>query len=309
VKFFLTFVNVVLGSQAIVMAAPPPNRSEDYALGSRIGGCLVVACEVFRGFVLSESPKSGGPITIHVEEVLFGMPNKPDQLDLPYEDLAHARNGDGGNYLASAWANVTPSRNTPVTVVFALESGFLFHRAEPVLVTSDERETGIIRSLTEKAAQLDSSPDLISEAIASLSSNPNPPLAGYLFTYLTLGRHLPPTDITVGFLSQLLGNPSVPAGQADSIAAFLVFRYYYLSPGSKMALISRFAELGQQADLELTKAAYYGLGRIAEFDHSVRAMVPSASLSGLESTYRSLVKKGSIPRNQLFEAGLAIKYE
>jgi hypothetical protein len=284
VRFLTTLVSIVLSTQQIAEAARPHTQAQDdYELGGLVGQCLVVKCQVFSGVISTEAAKSGKPIFVQVEETLFGTANKAETIAVPYEDENGDRR-DGLGSPAAAWAKVSSvAKTTPVTVVFGLERRFGVYRGEPTLVVSNEREAEIVRALAAEARELENSPNLISEAIASLAHRPNPSLAGYLFVYLTLGKVVLPNDLTSALLSQLLGSPSVPTEQAEFIAAWLVFRYDHLSQMGKGALIRCLVDLGQRPDLTLAKAGYYGLARIASFDHSISAMIPQPSLASLES--------------------------
>jgi hypothetical protein len=75
----------------------------EYGLGTNVGYCFVAKCQVFRGFLLTDSPKSGEPVTVRVDRVSFGPPIKFENITIPYEDLDHARTQDSLAQLAMSW--------------------------------------------------------------------------------------------------------------------------------------------------------------------------------------------------------------
>jgi len=113
-----------------------------------------------------------------------------------------------------AWKNVKPSKNLPVTVALGARQGWGVAPGYPVLVASGDREAALIRSLTAEALQLESSPDLVSSRVASLSRVPNPGLAGYVFAFLTHSQtfsKVTQPGLAADLFSPLFGSPSVPA--------------------------------------------------------------------------------------------------
>jgi hypothetical protein len=301
----IKFIMIGIGlSDALAQAAPRGRELEEYMLGKAVGFCLVVRCQVFRGVVLTVSPEPNEPITVSVDEALFGMIDIPGAVKLPYHD--DPRNGDKGAYLAAAWARANVTRNSSVTVVLALEKGFGVFPGEPSIVTSDERDAVIIRSLADQARRLGESPELVSDRVASLSRDPSPALAGYLFTYLAFGKASYPRELWATLLSELVGSLVADQGLA---AGFLVAQYQSLQPPTQVIVIAHLTEFAQRPDLEVAKAAFHGLAEIASLDHSVPAMIPQAAMAGLEDAYRDRVKKGSMPRDHSLEQGLGIRYK
>jgi len=169
----------------------------------------------------------------------------------------------------------------------------------PVIVTSNEREMDIIRSLTEEGPPLEGSQELISEAVASLSLTPNPALAGYIYMYLKFPKTSVPTDHWADLFWQLIQNPSVPADRWDEIAVWLVSCYDNLSPAGRSTLVSRLRELGQQGDALAATIGVAGLAEIASRDASVEVRISPATLARLRSSYAALVSNGSIYSNLL----------
>jgi hypothetical protein len=306
----LLLISHGLSVMPLASAAPVESQAAgDYSLGVGVGYCVVAKCQVLRGFLLTDSPKSGEPVTIRVDRVFFGPPMKLGNMTIPYEDLDHARGQDSGALLAQAWMKVRMLRNTPVTVALGLARGFGVRPGEPVVVTSDEREAEIIRSLAEEASRLEGSADLISADVASLSSGPNPALAGYLFVNLVFSNPSMQRDLRSSLLSQMLGDPSVPGERLQEIVGWLQSGYPSLSPTGRSALVRRLVELGQQSNVDAAAAGYYGLEQIAKWDDSVTTLVSPAALDGLRDAYRAMVSKGRIPRNPQLETVLGIKPE
>lgn len=306
----LLSTSLVLSVMPLATAGPVAGQAAgDYSLGAGVGYCVVAKCQVFQGLLLTDPPKSGEPVTVRVTRVLFGPPITLENVRVPYEDFDHAHGGDGGGALAAAWMKVKMLGNTPVTVVLGLERGFAVLPGEPVVVTSDERDSETIRSVAEEASRLEDSPDLISTDVASLSRSPNPALAGYLFVSLVFSNPSMQRDLRSSLLSQVLVSPSVPDERLQEIVGWLQSGYPSLSPTGRSALVRRLVDLGQQSNAEAAKAAYYGLVQIAKWDDTVATLVSPAALGGLRSAYRTMVSKGRIPRNPELETALGIKLE
>jgi hypothetical protein len=280
---------------------PQSHESEDYFLGSVVGQCLAVKCQVFSGVILTDSPKSGEPIMASVDESLIGVTGETKTISIPFE-IAHG--GDNCSLIDAVWARAKISKSSAVTVVLALEkvSGY---PALQALATSDERDAGIIRTLVQEEQRLRSSPDQVYSLVASLSGTPNPALAGFLCPHVTRAQKLSVEQKSSLFLELF---PSLKGFDLSFFGSLVVAGYYpHLSPSSQVAMVQRLAELAQRPDPELSMAALDGLIRIGKSDHSALTTIPPASLSGVESLYRALVQKKSIPQEPSFEAELGMK--
>jgi hypothetical protein len=288
-----------------VTAATSSRDLEDYGLGSVVGRCLAVRCQIFSGVVLTEIAKPEEPVAVRVEETLFGSDDGPQVMRLPWQDDPHQR--ERGAYLSSAWAKADIRRNASVTVVLALEQGYGVFPGEPVLVTSSERDSMIIRSLADDARRLRESPERISDMVASLSGNANPALAGYLFFHLTHGKANYSRDLAATLLSDLLASLLNPMDLDLASAGFLPSTYPALEPSTQVGVVTRLVELAQRPDSDGARAAFEGLAKIASLDNGVVGMLPPASLPALGDAYRQLVKTGSIAAEPLLEQMLGKK--
>jgi hypothetical protein len=252
---------------------------------------------------LTDSAKSTDAITVSVEESFVGVPGGTTSLSVPF------RSGktDSGDLANSAWLGVEVAKNLPVTVLLAQEKGLFVFPGLPVLVTSSPRDTELIRSLTKQAQDLRSSPDLIFNLVASLSTNPNPPLAGFLVAFIPAGGKGPYSrDQVASLYSELLG--SLQTSDVNLIAeAFLIALYPDSTPATQIEIVQRLAEYAQCKDPDLSQAALKGLIRVADLDHSLQTAIPPASMVGLQRAYRESVENGSIPRSPALEEGLGIK--
>jgi hypothetical protein len=300
-------VGFLVSSALLAKPRPRTQASVDYGLGSNLGACVAARCGVFRGVIATESAKSGEPIVVQVQEALFGLPNPPATIAVPYEDENGDRR-DGIGSPAATWAGVPIAKNTPVVIILGLGRGFGVYPGEAVTVTADQRHIEVIRALCEEAKRLESSPDLIAASAASLSGTVNPGLAGFLFAYLQLAqaRNLPSADGVCAILSQMLGNPSFPPGQARQITAFISFRYASQTTAGRAAVLRRLAELGQQKDdPELADAAYEGLARLStgpRYDGGILTLIPPDQLAGLKRAYlASAAARGNVKRSQNFD--------
>jgi hypothetical protein len=255
-----------------------------------------------------------GTVSVRVDEWLYGTASGAESVVVPYREPPDHSSGDGPERIVLAWQNVKFSKNMPVMVAL---SGVPFLGAspgDPLLVSSDEREFGIIRSLTDQARRLETSPDLIYEAAASLSRSTDPALAGYLDAYVTYGTAAHQPDVASALRLQLLASPSVPPHSLSSIGTLLAADYERLSPGAQAMLVQRFNELiqrfteqGQLSDGPAALAAHVGLARIARFDNSVAKVTDPLAGNKLASAYRALVKARTIYRTQLLDTEFGVR--
>jgi hypothetical protein len=291
-----TLIGLAALAESFAAAGPAASQADDdYALGTKFGLCIQAECQVFHGVLTTAAPRSGAPLTVRIEKWLLGPPPVSDTVQVPYEEFPDHNLGDGR--LAWVWKNVNTATGTPVTVVYGAKKGLGVLPQMPVVVTSDEREMEIIRSLAEEGPALEGSPELISEAIASLSRVPNPALAGYIYMYLKFPKASIETDRWADLFWKLIQNPSVPPARWDEIAVWLVSCYDNLSPAGRLVLVSRLRELGQQQDVLGATIGVAGLAEIASRDPSVEVRIPAATLLKLRTTYAALVSDGSIYSN------------
>jgi hypothetical protein len=301
-------VGAVLGAQAVARASDERSQADkDFALGEVVGHCLVVQCRVFRGTVLTQSAKSGEPVTIRADEWLFGPQVESETVTVPFD--AEFRKGDSLGGVARAWMNTRVSEYAQVTVVLGMESGLGVKPGEPVLVTSNERDAGIIRSVTQEALLLKRSPDLVYDAVASLSHTPNPGLSGYLLSYLALSNGLTQRGQPWELLFQMFGNPGVPAERWGDFPFWLVLYSGSVGPERSLAMIQRFVELGQQEDVHAAFAGLKGLALVASRGGFIEGQLPAAASGKLRSRYRALVEKKLMSRQEPLEAALGLKLE
>jgi hypothetical protein len=319
VKRLCSFFVVVAGIQPVVAIAPRPTQAErDYSMGSIIGECVIAKCQVLQGFIVG-TPEFGGRVKIEVQEWLYGHPPTTETITLPYND-ENADAKDGVYRLNQAWARIQVLRNAPITAVVATEKGpGGVSPGQPVFLTSDARETAIVRSLTQQMRDLNTAPDLVSEAVASLSHSPNPAYAGYLAQHLRWNTALKSPDLGSALGLQLLASSSVPSRSVyvdalNDILTVLVLHYTSLSQAGRSNLVQGFAELirkfaaqRQSSDLPAAVAAFVGLTRIASSDPSVAKLGDPETRSALTSAYIAQAKKGDIGRSRFLEAELGIR--
>jgi hypothetical protein len=295
-RLLTTLIGLAVLGHPIGTAAQTASQSDsEYDLGVRAGFCIQAMCQVFHGVLTTAVPGSGAPVTVKIDKWLLGTPSASEIVEVPYEDFPDHNLGDGR--LASVWENVNTAPGTSVTVVYGLKKGLGVLPKMPVIVTSNEREMDIIRTLTEEGPRLEGSPELISEAVTSLSTTPNPALAGYIYMYLKFPKTSIPTDQWADLFWQLIQNPSVPADRWDEIAVWLVSCYDNLSSAGRSTLISRLRGLGQQGDALAATIGVAGLAEIASHDASVEVRISPATLAKLRSSYAALVSSGSIHSN------------
>src|SRR5215471_3664698 len=78
---------LLLGVAAgVLLPAQMLQPSDDYTVGRKVGECLVVKCQVFTGWLDTESPQFGHPILIRLEAQLFGPKISSDSVAIPFAD-------------------------------------------------------------------------------------------------------------------------------------------------------------------------------------------------------------------------------
>lgn len=257
---------IALLSTALAAQPTPADKDRhaqelrDFGLGARAGSCLVVKCQVFRGVMLTDSPRSGEPVAIRVTEWLFGDRSTNDTVLVPY-DTNLAEFGRGGT--VRAWWRAHMSPREPITVLMAQESGFDVHAGEPALITFGEREADLIRSVTDEALRLKRTPELLSADVTSVSSRSSPALAGYLLRYVIFSKDTRPLGLSAQLLLQMLGSPAIPAERWSLIPLHLIAYSGSLPPEQRPAVVLRFVELAGQEDDNAARAGFLGLGIIA----------------------------------------------
>jgi hypothetical protein len=245
-------------------------------------------------------------VAVRADEWLFGPPTGSETVMVPFDNEFH--NGDGLGGVTWAWMNAKVSESSQVTVVIGMEAGMGVRPGEPVLITSSERDAGVIRSLTEEAVLLKRSPDLVYDAVASLSRRPNAGLSGYLLSYLALSNGLTQRGQSWELLFQMFGNPGVPAECWDDFPFWLVLYSGSVAPERSLAMTRRFVDLGQEEDVHAALAGLDGLALLARRGDAIVGLVPGES-GRLRSRYRALVGTKLMPREESLETALGIKHE
>jgi len=92
-KFLIAVFGLALSTTPGMADDGPGQAAGDFEAGQELGYCVAAGCQVFRGLVAGDSFASGQPVTVRIEEWLFGAPaSPPETAAVPYED--HVRNGD-----------------------------------------------------------------------------------------------------------------------------------------------------------------------------------------------------------------------
>jgi hypothetical protein len=272
--------------------------ASEYSAGVRIGQCIVVGCVIFRGFIVTEFPKSGEPLIVKVEELLFGAVNSAGPVPVPYEILFDRESKYAGYEVGAAWAHVQPQLNRSVIVVMGTERGFGVFPGMPVVVSSDEREMAITRNITRQASSLIASPNLLRSVASSAI---DPPMAGFLFEYIAFSPAVKSRDERAELLCQLLPNPNVPPDRRDELSN-LVVTYYQNSTGEGRTLvIAGLSRLLENSDGSIAAAAFRGIAKIVKEDHRTLLQSPPGLTALMDASYRRLLKEGKISRDVSFE--------
>jgi hypothetical protein len=277
----------------------------DYSLGSVVGECLLHKCQIFTGWLETDSPKSGDPVTIRVQQPLFGPLIQANTIEVPYSSEIVVKAPYTGP--AWAWRGVPLVKSRLLAFVLTLEQRGGHDAGEPLFISSESKATDTIAALIKEDQWLRSSPDSIADDVASLSSKKDPAAAGLLFTRLADRDLLFRPDFGAPLMLQLLGNQSVPSDVWRMIKGEVVVSYYGLSDDRKAAIVSGFRRLIQSPDPHAALAAFEGLWDISQFDSSAR--VSEGDLIRLRGTYLDLLKDKSEYRQQQVEAKLGIQLQ
>jgi len=293
-------------------AAPADDKAEkqmmeDWATGETVCSCLLGKCAVFRGALLTDSPRSGSLVEVSVGEGMHGMPQGGRPVSVPYSSEINPKEPvESPGY---AWRGAALEKNAPLTVVLALSRVGPVPAGSPLLVTGDERTSGVIRDLTREADRLEASPQSISDSVASLSRRVNPALAGFLYHYLLYRVSSQQLDLASSLLGRMIGNPGVPRSKWQWLAGVIVSCDVSLSDQGRASEIGRFVELSQDADSTTAAAGLYALSRLAGFHPELMSYLTPAVISAVANSYRSLVSRGAIPHSSPLESALGIKGE
>jgi hypothetical protein len=288
-------------------AAEIPAKLKDFGLGSLAGECLTAKCEVFRGTMLTESPKPGVPVEFKVQEWLLGEHTPDETVGVPYDD--HLPKSMSFGTPGAAWHGVKSSTGAAATVMMALETNGQIIAGQPVLVTFDDREGELIRSLVAEASRLKKTPELISAEVASLTPNSSPALASFLLCYSLQSRDVPRRDVREELLLRLIGNPALPFEAWQIIPRFMTLMYYSSpTPEGKTRIVQRFVDLALSEDDNAAEVGLSGLAGLALHPESgLRDLLPSAAVPVIAARYRALVAKNRVSHAAPLESMLGVQ--
>ena len=68
----------------LVASAASAGALQDYVVGRIVAQCVAGPCHVFRGTIVTDSPQSGQPVRVRVEQTLHGTGAKESIIALPY---------------------------------------------------------------------------------------------------------------------------------------------------------------------------------------------------------------------------------
>jgi hypothetical protein len=304
----VTVFSVLVVCSAPGVAADRTSQAiKDFALGLRVGYCMVAGCQVFQGHALTAA-QSGGAITVRVEDWLYGA-SASEVVEVPYETPRNGYGGEGVASVAEAWAGVEPGAGARVTVALGIGSGWEVQAGRPVRVTSDEREARIIRSLAEEETRLERTPEAVSAAVASLAHAPDPTLAGYLVAHLTFSKNIPRQSLRSELLLEMLGNPGVPADAWEGIPFRLLMVSGNQPSDQRARVVQKFVELAERKDVAAAVVGFHALSQVSAADNPDRLLIPTTDIGPLSTAYLGLVRRGELQRLPSLEATLGIQAE
>src|SRR5437016_7599155 len=107
-RIFTNLLIVASIAQSLSGGATKPSQAEDdYALGWAVGQCLVLKCEVFRGYLLTQVPGPQKLVQIRVVDRLFGMSSVLETIGVPYADPNIHPSDD----VAIAWSHASTAKD------------------------------------------------------------------------------------------------------------------------------------------------------------------------------------------------------
>lgn len=306
-----TFILSLLAFSAVTNAAEEPvsrqgstQMDQDFDLGLQLQSCLASKCQIFKGHIVTDGPKHGQPISIHVEDILFGPQASSATIAVPYESevLPDAFG------ISALWRDVKTEKGTPVTVALVLEpSVFTVQTAgQATVVTSTEQTAQKIEMfLRENRVTLQGS--ALAGPVASLSKTVDPILAGYLvgrINFLMTWKWPSSQESKTELFAQIIGSPSVPPSYARLLCEDLAKTYSAQPPSMQTRILSRFVELTHSQEPLVVSGGVAGISRVLELDSAALHLLSPALVAGFRRTYQEQVAKGALPRDEAIERGL-----
>jgi hypothetical protein len=242
-------VAVVMASLGVngMHAQSTEQEMEQFAMGQRLGECLVRGCVVFRGVIQSvgEPLKESGErdsqramttrnVDVKVSESLFGTPKgssvqllyaaPPEKTKtalgpwLPWRTVTIAA---GGELLVARWAGEAP------------RATWMGKPEDVAVVVSDQTRFGAIRDAITEHRRFERTPNDV-EAIPRLIRDKQDNLfTGYALAYLMEGETVRNVDRTATIMSQLIGNELVPPAGRVAIGNWLASTFYRLAANTR----------------------------------------------------------------------------
>jgi hypothetical protein len=275
----------------------------DFNVGLAVGNCVAANCEIFRGYVLDDPTEGAEEITVKVTDWLLGAPLETDTIRVPH-DVPSAGDGSGAAFVA--WVNAKLSRNAPVTVVLATGQGWGVRAGHPVLVTSNDGEAATIRAVAEEAFRLQDHSELIPDSLASLSRAHNPALAGYLLGVIQSNPQLLASGTATNLLSQMMGNPGVPAEAWRGIPFWFHIACSGIVSCGPATEARRFAELVQDDDARAAKVGIEGLTSMANSNESPQTVLTPGVLDRVRTVYLRLLQGNEVSKSTALESALGL---
>jgi hypothetical protein len=269
--------------------------TEDYGLGRTVGNCLVGKCRVIHGSVLTSDLDVTKTVTVRLQADAPGA-----TVSLQYADPT--KNYRSAFNPGRAWRNVLLSSGQPISAVIAIDGVPGARQDEPVVVTSNERTAHIIDMLAGTANRLRVSPEDIAGKVASLSSEPDPALAGYLFVYITRHEVSTNPDLGARLLGLMIRSSSVPPRARGEIIRYYASDFAFLSANGRAELIERLTALALDSDAMSAVPAIRSLSGLARDSSSTRAMLSTFTIDAVARAYNFWIKKGSMRRDEGIEA-------
>ena len=270
----------------------------DFGLGENVGQCLLVRCEVFRGYLLSTERKHGTPLEIRIAEPMMGDHTVDQIAQIPYSEEINLKSPFT---TGRVWRGVNLSVNSELTIVRPMVQLLWIPPGYPMYVTSDRRNSDLIRAITRESILLDSSADAISNRVLLLRAQPDPAVAGLIYAYLAHREFIAKPELMATLLLQMIGTASVPQTVRSEMERMILADYFRLKSNEKAEVVRGFAGFGEMADRKLSVLGFDGLFRIAKSDSSSDLALGEEIKARLAVAYRANVEEGLMQRDQVFE--------
>jgi hypothetical protein len=312
-KSFIFLTAALILAVSALPARAPSQFERDFRLGTSMGQCFKLKCEIFEGVFLAGSPTPGSTVQVQVTRWLFGHEGFDlTSIELPFDTAErHVNHADKGGFaLYHAWEGVKVAPNAPVTVALLLEP-FGANDAGPLFAITDEHSAALVSSLSAEARTLQQSPTYISALGSQAIRGPNPAVGGFVYGVLSSlpDPFLHDFDLRATILDGLLHSESLPKTEMDwqAIGLEVILYFNKNSPGGRAAVVQRLSQLGIADDPVAAAAGINNLLRLSHMEPTLGSLLPADLRDRLAVRYIQLVASKKLQRDSDAEQALGFQ--